>query len=81
MRSMIGCYTAGKFIVRSAYQSLPHHIPPSRHKLEPPAFSAHYALLLTQGKTVGDHCDELGIRRLALDIRHGVAEELLQNLV
>ena len=48
--------------------------------LEPSAFSAHYALLLTQGKTVGDHCDELGIRRLAFDIRHGVAEELLQNL-
>ena len=35
--------------------------------LEPSAFSAHYALLLTQGKAVGDHCDELGIRRLALD--------------
>ena len=38
------------------------------------------ALLLTQGKAVGYHCDELGIRRLALDVRHGVAEKLLQNL-
>ena len=29
---------------------------------------------------VRDHRDELGIRRLALDIAHRVAEELLQHL-
>ena len=29
---------------------------------------------------VRDHGDELGIRRLALDVRHRVAEELLQHL-
>ena len=38
------------------------------------------APLLTQAQAVGYHCDELGIRRLALDVRHGVAEKLLQNL-
>ena len=38
------------------------------------------ALLLTQTQAVGDHCDELGIRGLALDVRHGVAEKLLQHL-
>ena len=38
------------------------------------------ALLLTQAQAVGDHGDELGIRRLALDVRHGVTEKLLQNL-
>ena len=42
-------------------------------------FSPH-ALLLTKGEAVGDHGDELGIRGLALDVRHGVAEKLLQNL-
>ncbi len=29
MSSMIGCYTAGDFIARSAYSSLSHHIIPS----------------------------------------------------
>ena len=29
---------------------------------------------------VRDHRDELGIGRLALDVRHRVAEELLQHL-
>ena len=43
-------------------------------------FSPHCALFLTQGKAVGDHCDELAVCRLAFDIRHGVAEEFLQNL-
>ena len=38
------------------------------------------ALLLPQTQAVGDHGDELGICGLALDVRHGVAEELLQNL-
>ena len=38
------------------------------------------ALLLPQTQAVGDHGYELGIRRLALDVRHGVAEKLLQNL-
>ena len=42
-------------------------------------FSPH-ALLLTKGKAVGYHGDELGIRGLALYIRHGVAEKLLQHL-
>ena len=37
------------------------------------------ALLLPQTQAVGDHGDELGIRRLALDVRHGVAEEFLQR--
>ena len=41
-------------------------------------FSPH-ALLLTKGKAVGYHGDELGIRGLALDVRHGVAEEFLQR--
>ena len=40
-------------------------------------FSPH-ALFLTKGKAVGYHGDELGIRGLALYIRHGVAEEFLQ---
>ena len=40
-------------------------------------FSPH-ALLLTKGKAVGYHGDELGICGLALYIRHGVAEKLLK---
>lgn len=43
-------------------------------------FSPHYALFLTQGKAVGDHGDEFAVCRLAFDVRHGVAEEFLQNL-
>ena len=39
-----------------------------------------HALLLPQAQAVGDHGDELGIRGLALYIRHGVAEKLLQHL-
>ena len=37
-------------------------------------------LLLAKGQRVCDHGDELGIRGLALDIRHRVAEVLLQHL-
>ena len=37
-------------------------------------------LLLPQREGVRDHGDELGIRGLALDVRHRVAEELLQHL-
>ncbi len=37
------------------------------------AFSPHYALLLTQGKAVGDHGDEFGVGRLALDVPVGIA--------
>ena len=37
-------------------------------------------LLSSQGQTVSDHGDELRIRGLALDIAHGIAEELLQDL-
>ena len=57
---------------------LPHL--PIPQVLELPAFSAHYALFLTQGKAVGDHGDEFAVCRLAFDVRHGVAEEFLQNL-
>ena len=35
---------------------------------------------MPQTQAVGDHGDELGIRGLALDVRHGVAEKLLQHL-
>ena len=42
-------------------------------------FSPH-ALLLTKGKAVGYHGDELGIRRFPFNIWNGVAEEFLQNL-
>ena len=38
------------------------------------------ALLLLEGKMVCDHRDELRIGRLALDVRHRVAEVLLQHL-
>ena len=41
--------------------------------LEPPTFSPHYALLLAQGKAVGDHGDEFGIGRLALDVPVSIA--------
>ena len=61
------------FVASAPYFPIPQSI-------EPPTFSPHYALLLAQGKAVGDHGDEFGIGRLALDVRHGVAEELLQNL-
>ena len=36
-------------------------------------------LLSAERQTVSDHRDELRIRRLALDIAHGIAEELLQH--
>lgn len=39
-----------------------------------------YHLLLPQAQAVGDHGDELRIRRLALDVRDRVAEKLLQRL-
>ena len=38
------------------------------------------ALFLTEGKMVCDHGDELAVRRLALNVADGVAEELLQRL-
>ena len=37
-------------------------------------------LLLSEGNAVRDHRNKLRIRRLALDIRHRVAEEALQGL-
>ena len=40
----------------------------------------HARLLLPQAQAVGDHGDELRIRRLALDVRDRVAEKLLQRL-
>ena len=43
-------------------------------------YSIRRALLLLQAQMVGDHRDELRIGRLALDVRHSVAEELLQHL-
>ncbi len=36
-------------------------------------FLPHYALLLAQGKAVGDHGDEFGIGRLALDVPVSIA--------
>ena len=36
-------------------------------------------LLSAERETVRDHRDEFRIRRLALNIRHGIAEELLQD--
>ena len=45
----------------------------------PTRFSPH-CLLLPQTQAVGYHGDELGVRGLALYIRHGVAEEFLQHL-
>ena len=35
---------------------------------------------MAKGQAVRDHGDELRIRGLALDVRHRVAEELLQHL-
>ena len=43
------------------------------------AFSLHRALFQAQGEGIREHGDELGIRRLALDVRHRVAEKFLQN--
>ena len=43
-------------------------------------FSLHCALFQAQGEGIGEHGDELGIRRLALDVRYGVAEKFLQHL-
>ena len=43
-------------------------------------FSVHRALLLFEREMVRDHRDELAVRRLALDVRHRIAEELLQHL-
>ena len=37
-------------------------------------------MLAAKGKAVGNHRNELGIRRLAIDIAHRVAEVLLQDL-
>ena len=48
------------FVASTPYFPIPQSI-------EPPTFSPHYALLLAQGKAVGDHGDEFGIGRLALD--------------
>ena len=42
--------------------------------------SVHHALLLLEAQVVRDHGDELAVRGLALDVRHRVAEELLQHL-
>lgn len=64
----------------TAFIGLAPHLP-TWQNLKLPVFSPHCALFLTQGKAVGDHGNELGIRRLALYIRHGVAEKLLQHLV
>ena len=55
--------------------ALIHSTPQS---LDNPALSSPHALLLTKGKAVGDHGDELGIRRFSFYVRHGVAEEFLQ---
>ena len=49
----------------------------SHRALRALAFPSPHALLLTQTQAVGDHGDELGVRGLALYIRHGVAEKLL----
>lgn len=57
--------------------ALIHSTPQS---IEPPEFSAHARLLLPQAQAVGDHGDELRVRRLALDVRDRVAEKLLQRL-
>ena len=43
-------------------------------------FSVHRALLLLEAQMVRDHRDELAVGGLALDVRHRVAEELLQHL-
>ena len=45
-----------------------------------PCRASARALLLPQTQAVGDHGDELRIRRLALDVRNRVAEKLLQRL-
>ena len=37
-------------------------------------------VLAAEGEIVGDHRDKFRIRRLALDVRHRVAEILLQHL-
>ena len=44
------------------------------------SLTSPHCLLLPQTQAVGDHGDELGVRGLALDVRHGVAEEFLQHL-
>ena len=54
------------FMGVTPYSSIPQSI-------ELPTFSPHYALLLTQGKAVGDHGDEFGIGRLALDVPVSIA--------
>ena len=43
------------------------------------ASSLHRALFQAQGERIREHGDELGIRRLALYVRHGVAEKFLQD--
>ena len=52
----------------------------SASSFSPAAHSVHARLLLPQAQAVGDHGDELRIRRLALDVRDRVAEKLLQRL-
>ena len=52
----------------------------SASSYSPAAHSVYARLLLPQAQAVGDHGDELRIRRLALDVRDRVAEKLLQRL-
>ena len=50
----------GFFFIPEVYRS--RTLPPDG------IFSLHRALLQAQGEAVGEHGDELGIRRLALDV-------------
>ena len=61
-----------EFIGLARFDAKPQH-------LDTAAFPSPHCLLLPQAQAVGDHGDELGIRGLALDVRHGVAEEFLKR--
>ena len=64
--------------MRSIQKALGHFVRGlSASSFSPAAHSVHARLLLPQAQAVGDHGDELRIRRLALDVRDRVAEKLL----
>ena len=67
--------------VRSIQKALGHCVRGlSASSYSPAAHSVYARLLLPQAQAVGDHGDELRVRRLALDVRDRVAEKLLQRL-
>ena len=51
----------------------------SVQSLENPAFFLHGGVLPAKGEVICDHCNELAISRLALDVADRVTEKLLQH--